>query len=69
MKKLSLALLLLLGIALSGCAGLVDSRADRTRRIKHITDLQMRMLVDDLDYFLLLDKSSSLTKYHPRVGR
>ena len=69
MKKLCIVLILLVGSFLSGCAGLVDTKADRKRRIRHITDLQMRMLVDDVDYFLLIDQSSSLSKYHPRVGR
>ena len=68
MKKL-LILFLLLGNLLCGCSGLVDSSTDRKHRYKQIADLNWRMAMDDLDYFLLFDRSSSLTQYHPHLGK
>ena len=53
---------------LAGCSGVADSGAERYSRAKQINDLQMRMLVDDWDYFWLYDRNTYLTKYHPRVG-
>ena len=69
MKKMCVVLILLLGSLLAGCHGMVDSYAERKIRLKQISELQMRMLVDDLDYLLLIDRSSTLTEYHPHIGR
>ena len=72
MKKpcivLLLALVMFLGGVLSGCSGLIDSHADRRRRMKAIWDINMRALVDDVDYLLLIDKPTTLTEYHTDVG-
>ncbi len=68
MKKLCVIFLLLSAMVLSGCQGLVDSPADRRRRINQIVDLQLRMMMDDIDSFLLLDRTTALTRYHLRVG-
>ena len=70
MKRICSLLVLCVCFAalLTGCAGLVDSGPERYSRAKQINDLQMRMLVDDWDYFWLYERSSYLTKYHPRVG-
>jgi len=69
MKKFWIVLILLAQIVLSGCHGLVDDYSARKRRIHEISDLQWRMLVDDSDYFWLLDRSSTLTQWHPHVGQ
>ena len=70
MKKLLLPIaLLLMAAILAGCGpGLVDTQAQRERRVRQITDLQWRMLMDDFDYFMLIEHNSYLTEYHPRIG-
>ena len=67
MKNVLIVLVLLAGAFLTGC-GLTDSLEERERRYSQITDLQLRMLVDDWDYVWLMDQNSNLTEFHPRVG-
>jgi len=69
MKKLCVALALLVGSFLCGCAGLTETYPERSRRVSQLSAMQMQMAVDDFDYIMLLDRSSSLTQYHPHVGR
>jgi len=70
MMKRLLVWLLLAVVFLSGlgCATVTESTGDRTRRISQISDLQMRMLVEDWDYFWLFERNSTLTSWHPWVG-
>jgi hypothetical protein len=49
--------------------GLVDTRSERWARYNMIRDMDDRMFQDDLDMILLLDRQSSLTFWHPSVGR
>lgn len=67
MKKLLLMLVLCVILITSGCS-MTDTAGERNRRILQISDLQSKMLVDDVDYFLLIDRSSRLTRWHARVG-
>jgi len=71
MKKLLFSIVLLLMAAiLVGCGpGLVDTEAQRKRRVRQITDLQMQMFMDDFDYLMLVERNTYLTEYHPRVGK
>ena len=71
MNKISilLALCVLAGIVMSGCSGVADSGTDRWSRHQQIREIERRQAVDDWDYFWLLDRSSHMTYYHPRVGR
>ncbi|MHC4562747.1 MAG: hypothetical protein ACYS8X_08265 [Planctomycetota bacterium] len=79
MKKLVILLALTMGSLLVGCKrdpmdatlrnGLVDSEAQRDRRVRNITNLQTRMLVDDWDAFWSYERSSGLTPYIVHVGR
>ena len=63
------ALLLFLGSLMIGCtAGMTDSYEARKRRMRHINEIQSRQFVDDWDYFMLYDRATWLTEYHPRVG-
>jgi len=68
MRKLCIALIVFTACVFSGC-GVIDSFQDRQHRFAHGADLQMRMAVDDVDSFLLMERSSNLTPYHPHVGR
>ena len=69
-KLLSLSILCLAMFftgALAGCT-VTETQAQRNTRLKSITDLQMRMLVEDWDYLWLYERSSGMTQWHTRVG-
>lgn len=75
MKKalLFLALTVCLSCVLGGCgaltpAGVVDSGPERLSRWSQIQDIEGRMFVDDLDYFLLRERATYLSEYAPYVG-
>ena len=71
MRRIALMMILLALTAsfmLGGCATLVETPEERHRRIMHITDLQMKMLVEDWDYFWLYERSSGMTQWHPWAG-
>jgi len=67
MKKLLLLLILCAASAVGGCSLNQDSK-ERQRRMANISDLQMRMLVDDWDHIWLMERNSRLTQWHPMVG-
>lgn len=67
MKKLLLALIIA-GSFFSGCATLVETPKERDRRILTGWNLDLRMAVEDWDYFWLVDRNSYLTQWHPRTG-
>ncbi len=67
MKKLFLLLALCLMTLAAGCT-LTESAGERNRRLLLIGDLQSKMLVEDIDYFLLLDRTSNLTAWHSNAG-
>lgn len=75
MRKAEALILLALGVALIGtmcgcgvCPGVMDTAQERNQRIVQESDLQMRMIVDDFDRLMLLDKSSRLMPWYSRVG-
>ena len=69
MKTLLIILTLLATTILAGCTGpLAESRADRSRRIKQITEMERRLIVEDWDVIWLNDRPTYLTQWHPRLG-
>jgi len=67
MKKLILLLVLLGVLTSTGCT-LTETAAERRRRTYQITNLQMRMMVEDWDYIWLYDHNTQMTQWHPWVG-
>ena len=67
MRKLLVVLVFCLGSFVVGCS-VLDTAAQRTRRVNQTTDLQMRMLMDDWDYIWLYDRTSALSQWHSHVG-
>ena len=65
MKRLFVLLILLAAVFLAGC-GLVHTYEERERRHKNITELQLRMAVDDCDYFWLTDRPTYMTYWYVR---
>ena len=66
MKKLLIAVVLC-GSALIGCTT-GETAKEHGRRYLLTTDLQTRTLVDDWDYFWLLEHNSRLSKWNTRIG-
>lgn len=60
-------LVMVVGGLLAGCT-LTETARERNRRIRNIAGLQMRMLVEDIDTVLLLDRSSQLAFWNTQVG-
>ncbi len=68
MKKLLAAILIVAGSFLIGCT-VTETAQERNVRLKQVTDLNSRMLVEDWDTFWLYDNNSRLSQWHPYVGR
>jgi hypothetical protein len=47
----------------SGCS-MAESQAQRAHRIETVVDYDARGLVEDIDYALMIDHPSRLTKWH-----
>lgn len=67
MKKLCILAVLCLSFLFVGCT-LVDSPSQRTRMHSLAFDLQSRAMVQDWDYFWLMERNTYMTQWHPRVG-
>ncbi|MGA2265720.1 MAG: hypothetical protein ABSH10_04750 [Phycisphaerae bacterium] len=52
-----------LAVLLTSCT-MVETTAEHERRQNRQQNLQLRMLVDDVDAVLLLDRSDSMTRWY-----
>ncbi len=71
MRKLLVSFVLTGVVALSGVFSgctLTETAQERNRRIRNVVALQMRMLVEDIDAVLLLDRNSQLSSWNTQVG-
>ncbi len=66
MKKLFALLIVLTGLALTGCGLTNATYAERQRRYKNITNYHARMISDDFDYIWLAERPSYLTYWYLR---
>jgi len=66
MKKLLMVLLLFSGLLIGCTSG--ESAREHHRRLKLQNDLQLRTLVDDLDYVFLLERNCRLSRWCTRIG-
>jgi len=69
-KTVITLLLVLLAVAfVTGChRNTVETKAERSFRTSHGWELDRRMLADDWEDFWLIDKNSTLSPYHQRLG-
>ena len=67
MRTLLLLLIVSLTGLLAGCT-MVETPSEHARRWVNITDVNLRQASEDVDYILLLDRSSRLNQWHTRVG-
>ena len=56
--------LLALSVTLTGCQTLSKSKEQQIRKYSRISELNRRMLAEDVDKYLLLDRPSRLTQWH-----
>lgn len=79
MKKMLFLLLLFVGsMAMTACDsddvsisrgnGMVDSRAERRRRVAAIADVYDRQIQDDWDEIWFCDNNLHLTEWHVNIG-
>ena len=62
-----LVLVLLAMVFVSGCTT-PETPTERSWRIAQGWKLERRMLMDDFDYMMLINKNSTLSQYHQRLG-
>ena len=68
MRKLLIVLTLFSAAWFCGCGGVIQTPKERSRRMALCNSVQMRTLVDDADWLLLLDRNSQNSMYHVDVG-
>ena len=67
MRKIMItALILTLGFALSGCQTMTRDSEQQVQKYSRMSDLNRRMLAEDIDAILLLDQHSNLSWWHVR---
>ena len=66
MKSFVIAMLVCLAALLSSCT-VTETTAEHYRRMNRQQDLQLHMIVDDTDAVLLLDRSSSMSKWYTNL--
>ena len=62
-----LVLVVLVMVFVSGCTT-PETAQERSWRIAQSWEVDRRMLMDDFDYLLLIDKNCSLSQFHQRFG-
>jgi len=76
MKRLLVLTVLLaiaLGMFMTGCSSkqpltVAETASEVKRRDARITNLQLRMLLEDWDYIWLYDRSAQTSRWHTWVG-
>lgn len=66
LKVMITALLVCSAVFLSGCQTVTRNKEEQIRKYSRISDLNRRMLAEDMDAILLLDRPSSLTRWNVR---
>ncbi|MBN1844768.1 MAG: hypothetical protein JW810_03730 [Sedimentisphaerales bacterium] len=67
MRTLIMALLVMaIGSMLAGCQTMAHDQKQQIRKYSHISEVNRRLLAEDIDKYLLLDKPSRLTRWYIR---
>ena len=72
-RAMILLVLVAVGLASLGCKSgdrltVTETVGEVKRRDAQITNVQLRMLLEDWDYFWLYDRSSRMSPWHTQVG-
>ncbi len=63
-KRMIVCLVLSVVVLVGGCQTMVNDKQQEIRRYSRISELNRRMMNEDLDAIFLLDRPSSLTPWH-----
>ena len=67
MRRVLMAILVLcVGVCLSGCATMVNTEEEQIRKYSRMSEINRRLLAEDIDTILLLDRSTQLSRWHLR---
>ena len=66
LKKLLIISLVCMGMMLCGCQTLTRDPEQQNQKYSRIADLNRRMLAEDIDAILMLERQSNLSPYHIR---
>ncbi|MBN2375362.1 MAG: hypothetical protein JXD22_03105 [Sedimentisphaerales bacterium] len=67
MRKIMIAALVLtMGFVLSGCQTMTRDSEQQIQKYSRVSDMNRRMLAEDVDAIMLLDEPSSLSWWHTR---
>ena len=68
MRKLLTVLIVCSAALFCGCSGTIQTPRERSHRMALCNAVQLRTMVDDVDWLLFLDKNSQSSIYHVDVG-
>jgi len=66
-RVLMTILVLCVGFCLTGCQTMVRTKEEQIRKYSRMSDINRRLLAEDIDTILLLDKSTQLSRWHLRT--
>jgi hypothetical protein len=67
MRRVLMAILVLcVGVCLTGCSTMVNTEEEQIRKYSRMSEMNRRLLAEDIDTILLLDRSTKLSRWHLR---
>lgn len=68
MRRVLMAMIVLcVGFCLTGCETMVNTKEQQIRKYSRMSEINRRLLVEDIDTLLLLDRSTQLSRWHLRT--
>lgn len=64
LRAIVLSLLISAGVFLTGCQTMARDEEQQVRKYSRISDVNRRLLAEDVDAIFLLDRPSRLTHWH-----
>ncbi len=68
MRRVLMAIVVLcVGFCLTGCETMTRTKEQQIRKYSRMSDINRRLLAEDIDAIFLLDRSTQLTRWHMRT--
>jgi len=68
MRRVLMAIVVLcVGFCLTGCQTMTRTKEGQIRKYSRMSDINRRLLSEDIDAILLFDKSTQLSRWHLRT--
>lgn len=65
MRRILIAMVVLcVGFCLTGCQTMVSTKEQQIQKYSRMSDINRRLLAEDIDAIFMLDKSTQLTSWH-----